>query len=101
MFDTANDARENASKQSLIVLREAIELYRANEGSYPTAAAITASKLGSYLKGPFPSPQVGNKNATVVASTEDPIAVEAGTDGWVYNQTTGEIAINHASYIAW
>ena len=100
MFDTAGDARDNASKQSLIVLREAIELYRAQTGSFPTAANIT-TQLGDYLKGPFPAPQVGNKVSTVVASTEDPLAVEAGGAGWVYNQTTGDIAINHASYISW
>ena len=28
MFNTANDARTNATKQSLVVVRDAIELYR-------------------------------------------------------------------------
>lgn len=102
MFDTANDARTNGTRLSLSVVRDAIELYRAENGSYPAAATITTD-LQSYLKGPFPAPQVGaNQNATVASSSQDPItAVEAGTDGWAYNATTGEIVVNDATYISW
>jgi type II secretion system protein G len=35
MFDTANDARENSTIQSLAVVRDAIELHRAQNGAYP------------------------------------------------------------------
>jgi len=102
MFDTANDARDSASRQSLVVLRDAIELHRAQNGAYPTAGAINTALL-PFLQGPFPAPQAGtNQNATVAASTQNPIvAVEAGTDGWAYNATTGEIRINDAAYIGW
>ena len=41
MFDTAGNARTNSTQQSLRTLRNAIELYRANNGSYPAAASIT------------------------------------------------------------
>jgi general secretion pathway protein G len=102
MFDTATTARENGTKQSLAVLRDAIELYKAENGSYPPAATL-ATALRPYVKGPFPSVQVGaNKNANVVASTQDPIATaEAGGAGWVYNQTTGAISVNEAAYMSW
>ena len=102
MFDTANDARDSATRQSLTVLRDSIELHRAQNGAYPTATAIITA-LQPFLQGAFPAPQVGtNQNATVVASTENPIVtVVAGTDGWVYNQTTGEIRVNDATYIGW
>ena len=102
MFDTANDARESATRQSLVVLRDSIELHRAQNGAYPTSAAITTALL-PFLQGAFPAPQVGgNQNATVAGSTQNPItAPEAGTDGWAYNQTTGEIRVNDATYIAW
>lgn len=102
MFNTANEARESASRQSLTVLRSSIELYRAREGSYPTTANITTQLL-PYLQGSFPAPAAAaNPNATVVASTQNPIAtVETGTAGWAYNATTGEIRINDATYIAW
>lgn len=102
MFDTATSARENGTRTSLAVLRDAIELYKAENGSYPAAASI-ATDLRSFLKGPFPATQVGtNKNATVVASSQNPIAsTEAGGAGWAYNATTGEIEVNDASFIAW
>lgn len=102
MFDTATTARENGTKQSLAVLRDAIELYKAENASYPPAASL-ATALKPYIKGPFPSVQVGaNKNANVVASTQDPIATaEAGGAGWVYNATTGAISVNEAAYMSW
>lgn len=102
MFDTANDARQNGTRQSLMVLRDAIELYKAQNGSYPPAATLTTA-LQPFLKGTFPAPQIGaNKNPTVVASTQNPITTpEAGTAGWTYNQTTGDIAVNDAGYITW
>jgi general secretion pathway protein G len=101
-FDTATDARQNATKQSLHVVRDALELYRSQTGTYPPAATLAAA-LKPYLKGPFPAVQIGaNKNANVVASTQDPIATpEAGGAGWVYNATTGEVAVNEAAYISW
>jgi general secretion pathway protein G len=102
LFDTANEARINGTKQSLIVLRDAIELHKAQNGSYPPAATL-ATALRPFLKGPFPAVQMGaNKNANVAASTQDPLATpEAGGAGWAYNQTTGEIVVNEASYIGW
>ena len=102
LFDTANEARISGTKQSLVVLRDAVELYKAQNGSYPPAATMAAT-LRPFLKGPFPAVQIGaNKNANVAASTQDPIvAAEAGGAGWAYNQTTGEIVINEAAYLAW
>jgi general secretion pathway protein G len=102
MFDTAGDARQNASRHSLIVVRDAIELHRAQNGTYPPVATI-ATALRPFLNGPFPATQVGtNQNATVAASTQDPIAaVEGGGAGWAYNVTTGEIVINDAAFLTW
>ena len=104
MFDTANDARDAAARQSLTVLRDAIELYRSQNTSYPAAATITTDLL-TFIQGSFPSPGVGTNatSVTVAASTQNPItAVEPGTDGWAYNATTGELRINAAApYISW
>ena len=101
MFDTFSAARENATKQSLAVLRDSIELYKSQNDSYPAATSL-ATDLAPYLKGPFPAPEVGtNKTTTVAASTASPITapVTTGTDGWIYNEGTGELRINDASYI--
>jgi len=102
MFDTAGDARQNASRHSLVVLRDAVELHRAQNGAYPPVATI-ATALRPFLNGPFPTVQVGaNQNATVVATTQDPVtAVEAGGAGWAYNVTTGDIVINDAGFLNW
>jgi general secretion pathway protein G len=102
MFDTANNARTSGTKQSLSVIRDAIELYKSQNGSNPPAATM-ATALKPFLKGPFPAVQIGaNQNANVVASTQNPIATpEAGGAGWAYNVTTGEVVVNEAAYIAW
>lgn len=102
MFNAANDARTNSTKQSLVVLRDAIELYRAQNGNYPAVATLSTD-LKPFLKGPFPGVQIGsNQNTTVVASSQNPIATaEAGGAGWVYNATTGDISVNESPYIAW
>lgn len=101
MFDTATAARESGTRQSLSVLRDSIELYKSQTSSYPPAATIDTA-LSDYLKGSFPSVQIGaNKNSNVAASTADPLAVVAGGNGWVYNETTGDIAINEATYLTW
>ena len=100
MFDTAGDARTAATRHSLSVLRSAIELHRAEVGSYP--GAVLATTLQPYLQGSFPAPEVGNAgDAGVAVSTDDPIAAPAGTEGWIYNATTGEIRVNHADGFAW
>jgi general secretion pathway protein G len=102
MFDTASNARESGTRQSLYVLRDAIELHKAQSGSYPPAATL-ATALRPYLKSQFPAVQMGaNQNANVVSSAQNPIAApEAGGAGWVYNPTTGDLSVNEAAYIAW
>lgn len=100
LFDTAGDARTNASRQSLTVIRDAIELYRSQVGSYP-AAGTFSTDLKPYLRGPFPAAQIGNTNANIFSSAADPIVVGGAGEGWGYNQTTGEFVINHAAGIAY
>lgn len=101
VMNTATTAKNNGTKQSLMIVRNAIEIYKAETGSYPPAATLTTA-LQPYLKGPFPTCQVGNVNATVVASTAAPITSPvAGGAGWAYNASNGEFVVNHADGIAW
>jgi general secretion pathway protein G len=104
MFDTAGEARDNATKASLGIIRDSIELYRSQNGTYPPAATFTTA-IKPYIKGTFPKVQTttvpsSNQNNTVAASTANPITA-VGTAGWAYNETTGEFVVNHASCIAW
>jgi len=103
MFDTAGSARDAATRASLGIVRDSIELFRSQNGGYPPAATLSTA-LKPYMKGTFPSVQTTtatNQNNTVVASAADPVAVVAGAAGWAYNQSTGEFVINHASCITW
>lgn len=101
LFDTANDARDNSTRHSLVVLRNALELYRATNAVYPDGADM-ATELVPFLQGPFPSVQGGNNpNANIAASTDEPINAPAGAQGWIYNETTGEIRVNDASMFDW
>ena len=98
MTASTTTAKTNAAKQSLSVIRNAIELYKADNGYYPSDAATLPKLLKSYLKGPFPVCTIGNTNATVVAGT-DPVGVVAGGAGWAYSVATGDFVINHADGI--
>jgi general secretion pathway protein G len=102
MFDTTNDARQNATKTSLSVLRSAIDLYKAQNGTYPPAATLS-TVLKPFLKGPFPAVQIGaNQNGNVVATSQNPITTaEAGGAGWAYNETTGDVVVNDNTYSSW
>jgi general secretion pathway protein G len=100
LFNTSQTARESGTRQSLAVLRSSIELYKAQNDTYPTAANLQTA-LAGFLKGPFPATQIGNKSSTVVAGSSSPLTVVAGGAGWVYNESNGDIAVNDAAGIAW
>ncbi len=108
MFDTASGARESATRASLGVVRDAIELYAANDpdGNYPSARTLDQD-LRPYIKGTFPAVQVGGNRNPKVRSTEN-VEIASGSEGWSYNPTTGEFAINDSgtssegeSYSSW
>src|SRR5262245_35289441 len=85
MFDQAQTAKENGTKQSLSVLRDALELYKADtdntSGTYPAAAALPEA-LKKYIKGPFP------KNA--LYDGDDANAVEEATSLPTAETSTGK-----------
>jgi general secretion pathway protein G len=103
MFNKFEDARGNSAKQSLLVIRDAIEMYRANnDGAFPgTDEATFKAAVQPYLKGPFPTCTAGNKNASVRVVTSGTAALAAsGSEGWAYNNQTGEFIINDTTYAA-
>lgn len=102
MFDTTSDAKANSTKLNLTVIRDALELYKSQNGAYPAASSITTD-LKNFLRGTFPAPQVGagKGSATVKASAKDPIDDPTGADGWIYNEATGEFRVNDAACLTW
>ncbi len=68
MFDTANEARASATRQSLSVVRNAIQLFRAENGALPGEQGTEAdfrADIEAMLNGPFPRAEIGNVGNTV------------------------------------
>lgn len=104
MFSTADTAGENATRQQLALLRTSVELYRSTNSSYPPGANL-ARELEPFLRGPFPSPQLGavrSLSGVLIDADTDPkkaavAASSPGTNGWVYKPVNGDIKLNLAS----
>ncbi|MCH2114344.1 MAG: hypothetical protein MK171_05460 [Pirellulales bacterium] len=94
----SGDATDNALKQSLSVIRDAIELYAAdNLGALPPCTDPGSSfqiAVQDYIRGDFPICPVGNLNVLVRASFMDPLAADNVAAGWMYNPATGEFICN-------
>jgi general secretion pathway protein G len=97
LLGTSSAAADNGIKQTLGVVRDAIERYAAeNGGTLPgdldTQADLKAD-LAKYLRGAFPICPVG-KNANVAITTAaGPITV-AGSEAWHYNSGDGQFIVN-------
>jgi prepilin-type N-terminal cleavage/methylation domain-containing protein len=107
LFTTAGQAADGAARQSLGVIRNAIDTYVAqHEGKFPGAdgnAATFTSDLAPYLRGAvFPKCSVGpvkNNSINIVSGTAPVAANIGGTDNsqsWMYNYSTGDFNINSA-----
>jgi general secretion pathway protein G len=104
MFDTSGDAKANGTRQSLTVLRNAVQMCKAQTGAYPgdggTEADLKAD-LKPYLQGAFPRAEIGNVGDTVRVATAGTALSASGTESWAYDNLTGEVIVNHASYSTW
>ena len=101
-LDTSKTATDNGLKQTLSIVRDAIELYTAdNGGTLPPCANATSSlqdALKDYIRGDFPKSPVGVKNNQVSATATSPVTADATpADGWKYNTSTGEFICNSAA----
>ena len=103
MFDKMDAAREASTRQSLAVIRTALEQYKLEDtgNKYPGDADNLPSDLSDFLRGEFPKCEVAGAVADIVASTDDPLKPTGTDKGWVYNETTGEFRVNSATYITW
>ncbi len=99
LLNTSKTATENGLKQTLSIVRDAIELYAAdNGGSLPPCANATTSlqtALAPYIRGQFPVAPVGTQNRQVTATSTSPVVADVTpTTGWKYNTATGEFIAN-------
>ncbi len=100
MFNTADNARDSSTRQSLTVVRDAIQMYFAQNEEYPPAATL-ATALEPYLNGPFPTCQTGNVSAAVRAAASEVALAPDGNDGWAYHEASGRFVVNHADGSDW
>ena len=92
LLNTSSSATDNGLHQTLTVIRDAIELYKAqNNGTLPpsTSDANFKTALTTYVRGTFPKSPVGKKdNVVSFGGTADNVT------GWMYNGTTGDFIPN-------
>jgi general secretion pathway protein G len=100
MFNTASNARTNSTRASLVVIRDAIELHRAQIGTYPAFATL-ATDLRPFMSGPFPSVQITSTNNNANIRELTGAFTPSGTQGWAYNATSGDFYVNHADGSSW
>ena len=99
MFDTAEQAEINTTRQQLAVLRNAVEMYRAQNGTYPASGALPAA-MANMLNGPFPSPQIGSVRGLTgvyydTTTTSAPVLPSPNVnDGWAYKPHNGSLKLN-------
>lgn len=92
-------AKAQVSLQKVAVVRNAVEMIRADDGSYPADATTLTTKLNNYVKGGIPPIDYGSLNGIdvhVINGTDPvtlPTGVTAGSD-YIYNKDTGSVWIN-------
>ncbi len=93
LLGTSGTATDNGLRQTLSVVRDAIERYAAEKGGdFPgTDEPTFKAAIAPYLRGAFPTCPVGAKDATVAVGTTSTVA---GAQSWRYNTTTGEFIVN-------
>jgi general secretion pathway protein G len=93
---TSGTATDNGIKQSLAIVRDAIELYAAKNGALPVCDASPNTNfklaLSQFMRGSFPVCPVGTKDANITPVTTT-TATGTGTS-WMYNNITGEFICN-------
>lgn len=102
LFNVTTNARENGTRQSLLTVRNAIELYRANALIYPPFDTFVAAVKPSLSGGTFPAVQIGAKAGdNTVRSFTGTTFTATGANGWAYNETTGAFHIDDSAYASW
>ena len=103
MFNTSTKATDNGLKQTLAIVRDAIELYMAQNGTLPGCTGTGSDfriAVQPFIRGPFPKCPISpaqNDQVTPVTGIGAPTGdVATGTSpGWKYNTQTGAFICNN------
>jgi prepilin-type N-terminal cleavage/methylation domain-containing protein len=100
LLGTSSRATDNGAKQTLAVVRDAIERFAAEHGGALPGAdgnqATLKTDLTDYLRGVFPKCEayLDNSSVDVDPVNEDIVGLDDGTNSWRYNNKTGKFIIN-------
>lgn len=92
-------AKAQVTLQKASAMRSAIEILRADTGSYPTSDTALDTALEAYIRGGVPSVDFKTLSGTkvhVITGT-DPTSIPTGVASgsvWIYNSTTGSVWVN-------
>ncbi|MEM9186476.1 MAG: type II secretion system protein [Planctomycetota bacterium] len=98
LFNTSSEATDNGLRQTLAIVRDAIELYAAqNGGVLPactgdgTGAGNFHDLLSPYLRGTFPTCPVGpaQDNLVTPSAAALPTGATTPTTGWLFSTNDG------------
>ena len=97
LLSTSAAATDNGLKQTLSVIRDAVERFAAENGGNlpgPDQAGFLAA-VSPYIRGQFPKCPVGaNQNASIDVTSDNPIITTSNVTGWVYSTATGDFMVN-------
>lgn len=97
-FNTSSTATENGVRQTLSIVRDAIQMYAAqNNGNKPPCTGTGAdfkAALAQYVRGAFPVSPVGARNDEVVPATGTVEGDASPTSGWKFFTDSGDFIAN-------
>ncbi|MBL8871812.1 MAG: prepilin-type N-terminal cleavage/methylation domain-containing protein [Planctomycetaceae bacterium] len=92
-------AKAQVTLQKASAMRSAIEILRADTGSYPTSDTALDTALEAYIRGGVPSVDfktLSGAKVHVITGT-DPTSIPTGVASgsvWIYNSSTGSVWVN-------
>lgn len=103
LVSTTGNATDNGVRQTLGVVRDAIDLYAAEHSmAFPPSDSETNFKkaLEPYLRGSFPKAPIGTKDDSVKLDTTTAVGATITADGstaWVFCSKDGRFIVNSNS----
>ena len=100
LLGTSGTATDNGLKQSLAVVRDAIERFAAeNAGGLPgTDEGTFKTALAPFLRGAFPKcPVAGANDGVSVVGSAAPLVPDGTGKSWMYSTADGTFIVNSAA----
>ena len=94
LLNTSSTAADNGLKQTLGVVRDAIERFAAEHSGSLPADLATDLVTNGYIRGAFPKCPVGAGDDSIATSTVSGTTTAGGPESWRYNTADGTFICN-------